>query len=216
MLSSQDTGHELDLNALERIYQSIQYLPNTHLKRSKFLASMGDIFAIQSQRSRNQDALHKAVNIYDEAMRNASGNDSRTHIYAAKYGTALMDRFHMMGIVDDINKSILMSEDAVRLTPDGHPDKPFLLNTLGNSLCCRFECFGDLGDINKSILMKEDAVQLTPDGHPNKHSRLNTLSISLLRRFECLGNLSDINKSILMFYVTLSTLAISMTSTSPS
>src|ERR1700729_1662334 len=111
---SQATGHELDTNALERIYQSIQSLPNTHPKRSIFLVGVGNIFAIQSQRSQNQDALHKAVNIYEEAMRNASWNDSQTHIYTAKYGTALLDRFERMGIVDDIHKSILMFENAVR------------------------------------------------------------------------------------------------------
>ncbi|KIM72111.1 hypothetical protein PILCRDRAFT_16429 [Piloderma croceum F 1598] len=217
MLSPQATGHELDSNAIKNIYQSIQFLPNTHPKRSIFLVGVGNIFAIQSQRSQNQDALHKAVNIYEEAMRNASWNNSQTHIYAAKYGTALLDRFERMGIVDDINKSILMFEDAVRLIPDGHPDKPSLLGGLRNSLSRRFERLGDLGDINKSILMNEDAVRLTPDGHPDKPSKLNNLGISplsalaispsflnnlgnsLSRRFERLGDLGDINKSGQMY-----------------
>ncbi|KAJ7856782.1 CHAT domain-containing protein [Mycena leptocephala] len=91
-----------------------------------------------------------------------------------------------------------MFEDAVQLTPDGHPEKPSRLNNLGNSLSRRFERLGDLSDINKSVLMSEDAVQLTPDGHPDKASLLNNLGTSLLGRFEWLGDLSDINKSVLM------------------
>ena len=63
-----------------------------------------------------------------------------------------------------VTSLVLMKEDAVQLTPDGHPDKPSRLNNLGNSLSCCFEWLGDLNDINKSVLMKEDAVQLTPDG----------------------------------------------------
>ncbi|KAJ7828707.1 CHAT domain-containing protein [Mycena leptocephala] len=92
-----------------------------------------------------------------------------------------------------------MIEDAVQLTPDGHPNKPGLLNNLGSSLSRRFERLGDLSDINKSVLMFEDVVQLTPDGHPDKPYRLANLGSSLSRRFERLGDLSDINKSILMF-----------------
>ncbi|KAJ7865821.1 CHAT domain-containing protein [Mycena leptocephala] len=113
-------------------------------------------------------------------------------------GNSLLGRFERLGDLSDINKSVLMLEDAVQLTPDGHPDKPTRLNNLGNSLFRCFERLGDLSDINKSVLMKEDAVQLTPDGHPDKPTRLNNLGNSLFRCFERLGDLSDINKSVLM------------------
>jgi hypothetical protein len=76
----------------------------------------------------------------------------------------LFHRFERLGDLSDINKSILMYEDTVRLTPDGHPSKPSWLNNLGNSLFRRSERLGDLSDINKSVLMYEDAVRLTPDG----------------------------------------------------
>jgi tetratricopeptide (TPR) repeat protein len=97
-----------------------------------------------------------------------------------------------------MNKSVLMLEHAVQLTPDGHPDKPSWLTNLGSSLLSRFERLGDLGDMNKSVLMKEHAVQLTPDGHPDKPSRLNNLGSSLSSRFQRLGDLGDMNKSVLM------------------
>ncbi|KAF8205151.1 CHAT domain-containing protein [Mycena galopus ATCC 62051] len=92
-----------------------------------------------------------------------------------------------------------MKEGAVELTPDGCPNKPYLLNNLGNSLFHRFERFADLNDINRAVLMCEDAVQLTPNGHPDKPFRLNNLGNSLLGRFERLGDISDINKSVSMF-----------------
>ncbi|KAJ7089150.1 CHAT domain-containing protein [Mycena epipterygia] len=113
-------------------------------------------------------------------------------------GTSLLDRFERLGDLSNLNKSIMMFEDAVQLTPDGHPGKPERLNNLGNSLSHRFERLGDLSDLNKSIMVFEDAVQLTPDGHPDKPGRLNNLGSSLLGRFERLGDLSDLNKSIMM------------------
>ncbi|KAJ6524356.1 TPR-like protein [Mycena capillaripes] len=127
----------------------------------------------------------------------------------------------------DMNKSILMHEDAVQLHPDGHPDKPAQLNKLGSLLLDRFQQLGDVGDINKSIMMFEDAIKLILDDHPDKTGLnfsdmnksimmledaiqlipdsnsdkplwLNSLGYSLLCRFQQLGNLIDINKSIMM------------------
>jgi hypothetical protein len=98
-----------------------------------------------------------------------------------------------------MNKSVLMFEDAVQLTPDGHPDKPGRLNNLGISLFCRFERLGDLSDMNKSVLMFEDAVQLTPDGHPDKPSLLNNLGKSLFCRFEQFGDPQD-SQQLLLHY----------------
>jgi hypothetical protein len=113
-------------------------------------------------------------------------------------GNSLLTRFERLGDLGDLNKSVLRGEDAVYLTPDGHPDKPSWLNNLGNSLLTRFERLGDLDDLNKSVSISEDAVHLTPDGHPDKPSMLNNLGNSLLTRFERLGDLEDLNKSVSM------------------
>ncbi|KAJ6568693.1 CHAT domain-containing protein [Mycena capillaripes] len=98
----------------------------------------------------------------------------------------------------DLSNTVSALEDAVHLTPDGHPDKPGSLNKLGSSLMGRFERLGDLSDLNKSIMMFEDAIQLIPDGQPGKPGSLNNLGNSLLARFERLGDLSDLNKSIVI------------------
>jgi hypothetical protein len=110
-----------------------------------------------------------------------------------------MGRFKHLGNLSDLNTSVSVFEDAVQLTPDGHPHKPTRLNNLGNSLFHCFECLGDLSYLNTSISVNEDAVQLTPDGHPNKPLRLNHLGRSLLGRFERLGDLSDMKMAGTMF-----------------
>jgi tetratricopeptide (TPR) repeat protein len=113
-------------------------------------------------------------------------------------GNSLLGRFERYGDLSDINKSVLICEDAVQLTSDGHPEKPSSLSNLGHSLLHRFEQLGDLSDINKSVMMYEGAVQLTPDGNSGKPYILSCLGNSLFKRFEQLGDLSDINKSVLM------------------
>ncbi|KDQ54449.1 hypothetical protein JAAARDRAFT_697356, partial [Jaapia argillacea MUCL 33604] len=105
-------------------------------------------------------------------------------------------RFECLSNVTDINSSIRVTEDAVRLTPDDHPDEPRRLNNLGTSLLRRFEHLGKIIDINHSIRAIEDAVQLIPDGHPDKPGCLDNLGTSLLYRFEHLGNITNIDNSI--------------------
>ena len=54
-------------------------------------------------------------------------------VYFDDLGRSLLTRFKRLGDLGDMNKSVLMKEHAVQLTPDGHPDKPSWLNNLGNS-----------------------------------------------------------------------------------
>ncbi|KAJ7930384.1 CHAT domain-containing protein [Mycena leptocephala] len=67
-------------------------------------------------------------------------------------GVSLSRRFEQLGDLSDINKSVLMFEDAVQLTPNGHPDKPGRLMNLGNSLSFRFEQLGDPQDSQQLLL----------------------------------------------------------------
>ncbi|KIJ29921.1 hypothetical protein M422DRAFT_187745 [Sphaerobolus stellatus SS14] len=97
----------------------------------------------------------------------------------------------------DLNQSVLKKQEALQLTPDGHPSKPSRLNNLGNSLLTHFEQLGDMTDLNQSVLKFQEAVQLTPDSHPSKPSRLNNLGHSLLRRFVRVGDMTDLNQSVL-------------------
>jgi len=90
----------------------------------------------------------------------------------------------------------MAQRQAVRLTPDGHPDKPGRLNNLGISFQSRFERLSDLIDLDQSIMAQQQAVRLTLDGHPHKPRCLNSLGNSFLRRFERLGDLGNLDQAI--------------------
>jgi len=64
------------------------------------------------------------------------------------------------------NKSVVVFEDAVQLTPDGHPDKPSRLNSLGNSLSRRFERLGNQQD-QIYFLGCYSSAGLAVAGHPS-------------------------------------------------
>ncbi|KAJ7127988.1 CHAT domain-containing protein [Mycena epipterygia] len=156
---------------------------------------LGEILLRSYLRSGIVDDLNQAVCAYNDAVRDDPGDV----IYLADLGRALQHRFERLGSLLDINRSVVILETAVALTPDGHPGKPAGLNSLGNSLLSRFKRLGGLDDLNQSVLRFESAVTLTPDGHPDKPSLLNNLGNPLLRRFERLGDLDDLNQSVLRF-----------------
>ena len=191
---------EVDSVKMFMIYKKILCLPDMDKNKSGFLNLLGNIYLMHYQRCQDINDLNHAVCLYDDALavHDVVDNGAIRATYLSNFGISLAYRFGQLGDISDIDKSILMFEGAVQLTPD-HCNIPSRLNNLGNSLFLRFLQLRNLDDINQSILMFEEAVQLTPDGDLNLSLRLKNLGNSLLLRFKQLGNLDDINKSILMF-----------------
>jgi tetratricopeptide (TPR) repeat protein len=117
-------------------------------------------------------------------------------MYLDHLGNSLMTRFEYLGTLVDIENAIAQQEEAVSLTPNGHPDKPSRLNSLGKSFYYRFKRLGNIMDINNAVVQKQRAVDLTPNNHPRKPMYLSDLGKSLQLRFERLGNIVDNDNAI--------------------
>ncbi|THU77350.1 TPR-like protein [Dendrothele bispora CBS 962.96] len=97
-----------------------------------------------------------------------------------------------------MENAILVSQQAVDLSPDGHAHKAALLNNLGSAFFRRFNHLGELRDVENAILVNQQAVDLAPDGHADKAALLHNLGNALLGRFRHLGELEDIKNAILV------------------
>ncbi|THU91120.1 hypothetical protein K435DRAFT_801509 [Dendrothele bispora CBS 962.96] len=113
-------------------------------------------------------------------------------------GNAFSRRFEHLGELRDIENAILVNQQAVDLTPDGHADKARQLVNLGNAFQTRFEHLGGLRDIENAIIVTQEAVDLTPDGHADKAASLSNLGAAFQHRFQHLGKLEDIENAILV------------------
>ncbi|KAF6753675.1 CHAT domain-containing protein [Ephemerocybe angulata] len=111
-------------------------------------------------------------------------------------GIELLRAFERTGNLSDMTEGILMLQQAVDITPDGHASKPGLLNNLGASLTHRFERTGQLSDIVGAISVQQQAVARTPHGHADLPGYLSNLGNSFTCRFLCTGELSDITDAI--------------------
>lgn len=105
---------------------------------------------------------------------------------------ALLRRFELLGELGDLKRSIVGHEEAIRLAPASHPDRPVMLSRLGVSLLRRY-----LTDLERSISTSETTLQWSPQSHAD-WSWIFDLSVSSLSRPEQVGNLSDLRKSIVM------------------
>ncbi|KAE9406010.1 hypothetical protein BT96DRAFT_876203 [Gymnopus androsaceus JB14] len=119
----------------------------------------------------------------------SGSNDKTVRIWNAKTGEAIGH----LGELSDIESAILALKQAVELTPDGHADKPGMLNNLGHAYQERFSHLGELSDMESAIVAMKQAVELTPDGHPDKPSLLNSLVRGLQAQFGHLEDLSSID-----------------------
>ncbi|KAJ6540398.1 CHAT domain-containing protein [Mycena capillaripes] len=132
--------------------------------------------------------MNEAICAYEDAVR----DDPENAIYLKDLGMALHHRFQQLGDIMDINKAVVIYRDAVRLTPDSHPDKAYRLMDLGNCLIDHFKRCNDLQDLDEAIKKHEDAVCLIPDHDSDRPAMLTRLGFQLVARFNRLGNLDDL------------------------
>ncbi|KAF6759594.1 hypothetical protein DFP72DRAFT_1063945 [Ephemerocybe angulata] len=89
-------------------------------------------------------------------------------------------------------------QQAVDLTPLGHPKLPVYLFHLGTSFAHLFKRTGELSDIAHAIALQQKAVNLTAVGHAGLPYYYSNLGNSFSYRFECTGEPSDIASAIIM------------------
>ncbi|KAI0032184.1 CHAT domain-containing protein [Vararia minispora EC-137] len=108
-------------------------------------------------------------------------------------GTALWQRFDMMGDLRDVDEAIETLEQANRLAPQ----TPSVLATLGISRLVRFERLGAPEDIQAAVAAQQQVADLVSDDDRSaKSGALHNLANALQMRFECAGALEDIDSAI--------------------
>ncbi|KAJ7687922.1 CHAT domain-containing protein [Mycena rosella] len=88
------------------------------------------------------------------------------------------------------------NQEAVRLTPIDHPNRPQHLQSLAVCLGDRYQRLGDLEDLEAALKMEQEAVDLTPSEHPERAARLRSLAISFTERYQRSGNMSDLEAAL--------------------
>ena len=96
-------------------------------------------------------------------------------------GNDLSARFERTGALEDLQKAIRHSEEAVASIPMDHADRAGMLGNLGARLSTFFDWTGTLGDLREAIRRSKEAVPVTLVDHPNRSVRLSYLGTYTLR-----------------------------------
>ncbi|KAJ7495108.1 hypothetical protein FB451DRAFT_1121698 [Mycena latifolia] len=83
-------------------------------------------------------------------------------------------------------------QEAVELSPGGHPDRARRLETLAGCMNARYRRLGDINDLETAVQQQQEAVDLAPEGHPNRAQYLHNLAVSLRDGYLRLGEVSNL------------------------
>ncbi|RKK76947.1 hypothetical protein BFJ68_g18006 [Fusarium oxysporum] len=96
----------------------------------------------------------------------------------------------------DLEEAIKTARQAVKSTPDDHPNLAGRLNNLGNEFGLRYKRTGEMKDLEEAIKTARQAVKSTPDDHPDLAGRLNNLGVFLESWYERMGEMDDLEEAI--------------------
>ena len=145
---------------------------------------------------RFQRTANRLIERYDITLLSMEVEDPERLNIISELALALNERFDATRSIDDIHRSVLLSDQVVSSTPSGHPFLPRRLSGLGGALHSGYEAFGSMEDLRQSVAAKPKSVTLTSHDDSDLASRLNTLGVSLLRLFEEIGGMEDLHHAV--------------------
>ncbi|EJC97712.1 uncharacterized protein FOMMEDRAFT_115279 [Fomitiporia mediterranea MF3/22] len=104
--------------------------------------------------------------------------------------------FEQSGQREELDTSITHDRTALKLRPDGHPDRSKSLCNLAVSLSTRYRRLGQSEDLEEAIKMNRAALEFHPEDHPDRPTSLNNLASSLSSRYERHGRKEDLEEAI--------------------
>ncbi|KAK8115636.1 hypothetical protein PG984_012138 [Apiospora sp. TS-2023a] len=125
----------------------------------------------------------------DNMLRERSGSLDST-------ASECVEKYPRNGSMDELNRAIPLAEQAVKATPEDHPELAGRLSNLAATIGKRFSRTGSMDDLNRAVQLVEQAVKATPEDHSDLAVRLGNLGLWLVNRFLRTGNMEDLNRAI--------------------
>ncbi|KIJ43283.1 hypothetical protein M422DRAFT_253489 [Sphaerobolus stellatus SS14] len=192
--------------ALAAYYQAVELTPDGDADKAQYLMKLGISYSSRFDRLGSPFDNYKGIAAQQEALNLTPDDHPDKARYLNNLGNSFSSRLrglltpnghaNVLGELVDIENAIAAQQEAVDLTPNGHPDKAGFLNNLGGSFRYCFDQLGELADIEKAIAAQQKAVNLMLDGHPHRAGCLSNLGNSFCSKFGQFEELVDIENAI--------------------
>lgn len=152
------------------------------------LWALGDIIWVHCERFNDPQDLNESIRLLREAVSLFSSSSGIDRFRALTSLTcALMLRFRYHGVVDDVDESVVLSQQALVLLPERHIYRPSALNRHAEALIARFRVASHPKDLSEAIELHRAALDQLPVGHTSRDLHLNNLAIALRLQYERIG-----------------------------
>jgi hypothetical protein len=88
------------------------------------------------------------------------------------------------------------AREALRLRPEGHPERAMSCEDLAESLWICFSQTGDMTLLDKALELEREALRLRPEGHPDRALSCGNLANLLRIRFNQTGDMALLDKTL--------------------
>ncbi|KAI0545043.1 CHAT domain-containing protein [Xylaria curta] len=102
--------------------------------------------------------FNEAIHAIREELQICTGGSQKHARLLYRLGIVFLRKYYRMGIVSDLEESILVLNQAVDITPDDNMNMASLLNDLANALTTRAVRFGSVIHIEKAVTFSRRAV----------------------------------------------------------
>jgi len=118
-------------------------------------------------------------------------------------GVSLGHRFTQKREVVDLDKAVLVLQEAVQLSSDGSPGILSFLSDLDESCSRRFDILQHPSDTYQSLLTRKRILHLTSDEDLQKLYRLDALGLSFFLHGQQLCDIVALNESISVYEIAM-------------
>src|SRR5271170_4530393 len=99
--------------------------------------------------------------------------------------------------MEDVDRTILFNEEAIKATTINTPARADYINTLGTALQCRYDRTGSMEDLHRAIAVYEDTLKSAAQNQSSlRASYLNNLGVMLRVRSVHRKSLKEMNQAI--------------------
>lgn len=121
-------------------------------------------------------------------------------------GGFLRNKYERTGDLEDLQRAVTHSEEAVAALPQGHSSRPSFLAELASTLGMKYTRMGDIHDLQRAISYAEEAMAAIPHDNPYRATQLPNLAGYLVDRYKRTGDLDDLQQAILYAEEAIATL----------
>jgi CHAT domain-containing protein len=190
-------GKLADLDdAIESWRQAIAVSSPATQGHAEALNNFAGLLTIRYQGSTTSAAdLDEAIDAYERAVEVGSA-EPRFYTYLSNLGIGRSTRYDVKGDISDLERAIVVWQQALSLVPPGSPEMAGCLNRLGMGLYRRYRRTCQIDTLQEAIGDWERTVALTDSQSPDMPGRLNSLCNGLNARYARTGSGNDIERAI--------------------